>query len=287
MYNYQKKSLPNNAWEIIVDIPAKTIKEQKEKTLKNQLEKLTIPGYRPGKAPKSIGQKYIKPEETYEQLIKDLLPPIYQEIIQKENLRPIVSPKVELTKAKEGEDWQFKITIAEKPLIQLGDYRERIKKLKIKAKPADIWVPGKTKEKEEKKDDETKLLNQIFQELLSSCVCQMADLIIEEELNRRLSQLVDDVQKLGLTIETYLSSKGITLDELKNQIKKEVEEMYKLEFILQEIAEKEGIVVEKSDLDKIFSVIQDPKERERAQQNSYFYSMLLRKQKTLDFLLNL
>jgi len=47
------------------------------------------------------------------------------------------------------------------------------------------------------------------------------------------------------------------------------------------------INVEKEDLDKLFANIKDEKEKEQARQNAYFYASILRKQKTLDLLLNL
>jgi len=47
-------------------------------------------------------------------LAQKLISRIYQEIVTKESLKPIISPKVDLVKAKEGEDWQIKITLAEK-----------------------------------------------------------------------------------------------------------------------------------------------------------------------------
>jgi hypothetical protein len=52
------------------------------------------------------------------------------------------------------------------------------------------------------------------------------------------------------------------------------------------IADKENITVEKQDLEKIF-VNLSPEERKKAEENSYFYASILRKQKTLDFLINL
>ena len=85
--------------------------------------------------------------------------------------------------------------------------------------------------------------------------------------------------------ETTLIKKKIS--ELSELIKKEIEDTYKLEFILSEIADKENIKVEKEDLDKLFTNIKEEKERKAAEANSYFYASILRKQKTLDFLISL
>jgi FKBP-type peptidyl-prolyl cis-trans isomerase (trigger factor) len=112
-------------------------------------------------------------------------------------------------------------------------------------------------------------------------------MIVESELNHRLSKLVDDVQKIGLTVDQYLKSKNLTMDTVKENFKREIEDTYKLEFLLSEVADKEGIKVEQSEIDKLFVNIKDEKEKQFAMQNSYYYASVLRKQKTIDFLLAL
>jgi trigger factor len=165
-----------------------------------------------------------------------------------------------------------------------------IVELNKEQKKTDIWVPGKIKEKKDEKNKETerlKQLNKIFQLLLKETQCQLPDLLLNEELNQKLSRLVDELQKLGLTLENYLKSKNITIEQLKENYKKEIDETYRLEFILNEIAEVEKIVVEPEEINQIFSKITDEKEKQIAQENIYYYASILRKQKTLDFLLSL
>lgn len=65
-------------------------------------------------------------------MFKVLLSRIYEEILKKDNLKPIMNPRIDLIKAKEDEDWEIKIGFAEKPEIKLNAYKERIKRLKLK-----------------------------------------------------------------------------------------------------------------------------------------------------------
>lgn len=291
MYSYTRKDATKNTVEFTVTIKKETIAEDYKKAFAKLQNDLQVEGFRKGKVPAAIAEKHLPRENVYQQMIRDLVPGVYDEIIKKENLKPIVTPRIELVSAKENEDWQIRMTVAEKPKIDLSNYREAINKAKASIKKADIWVPGKSPEK---KDDEKakaqmqqELLNKILSELLTSVKIEITSLIVEEELNHRLARLVDDVQKIGLTTEAYLKSKGLTMDHLKTQYTKEIEDTYKLEFLLSEIADKEGIKVEQADLDKLFTSITDPKERESARKNSYFYATIIRKQKTLDYLLAL
>ncbi len=292
MYSYDLKKLQKKTAEIILKIPKEDIEKEQETTFVNLQNELSVEGFRKGKVPREIAEKHLSKETIYQELLKSLLSKLYEEIIKKESLQPITSPKIELIKAKEGEDWEIKITLAEKPSIDLGRYKEAIKKLKLDQKKDEIWVPGKTQgEAKDKKEDETgkkqKQLDSILTTLLNEAKFELSDIIIDEELDRRLTQLVDDVRKIGLTVESYLKSKNLTIEDLKTRYRKEIEDMYKLEFALMEIADKENIKVEKEEIDKLFASITNEKERKVAEQNSYYYASILRKQKTLDFLLTL
>ena len=77
------------------------------------------------------------------------------------------------------------------------------------------------------------------------------------------------------------------MDSLKKQYEKEIVDTYKVEFLLMEIADKENIQVDKQDLEKMLGNIKDENARKEAEQNSYFYATVIRKQKTLDSLLSL
>jgi len=288
MYDYVFKKLPQATCEALIKIPQTIIKAEYDKSFSKLQKDLKFEGFRTGKVPKTIAEKNIKKEDVYQDLIKQLLPNIYEEIVKKENIQPIINPKIELTKAKEGEDWEIKIMIAVKPSVELKDYKSAVKQVKAKFKKDAIWVPGKDQEKKTDSEiDKQKILNEILNSLIKETKVEISELIIEEELNRRLSQQLDEIQKIGLTVDSYLKSKNITLDQFKSKYRQEINDTYKLEFILQAVADQEGIKVEKDDLNQLFGKIKDEKERKAAEANAYFYAAILRKQKTLDFLYSL
>lgn len=292
MLNFTKKILPKHTIEYIVTIPKKNIENKYDETLSLMAKEIEIAGFRKGKAPLDIAKKEIKKDTVYEKILQKMLPDMYQELIKTENIKPIISPKIELLNAKEGEDWQVKITIAEKPTVNLNQYKEQLKKVLAEHKKEDIWVPGKTKnptektpqEKEEQKD---KMTQTALDTLLKNTTVDISHLLIENELEKRLTQLVDDVRKIGLSVEGYLKSKNETIESIKMKLAKEIEDTYTLEFILGEIAEQEHITVDNNDLEKLFSQIKEEKTREEAKKNAYFYATILRRQKTLDYLLAL
>jgi len=287
MYSYKKEKLPKNTTQLIVDVPKADVKKEETEAFSRLQKNLIIEGFRQGKVPSEIAKKHLTKEVIYQELAQKMISRIYQEVLTKEGLKPIISPKVDLVKAKEGEDWQIKIVLAEKPTITLGDYKKVIKDVKAKVKKSNIWVPGKDKDAKKPEEDKNQLLNEVLTALLNESKIEVSDLVIDDEVNHRLTHLIDEIQKIGLTTEKYLKSKNLTMDSLKAQFKKETEDTYKLEFILAEVADKENLKVEQADLDKLFVNIKDEKERKTAEQNSYYYATILRKQKTLDYLISL
>ena len=290
MIQHTLKPLPLQTFELNVTIPWEDIQVEYKKAFDLVLSQFEFEGFRKGKVPRAIGEKHIKKETVYQQLIHSFIPSVYEDIIKKENLKPIVNPKIDLAKAKENEAWELKITVAQKPEVKLKDFKKRIQEIKATSKKDEIWVPGKDKlapTEQDEKAKKDKLFNEVLTAILKEVDCEVSPLIIESELNKRLSQLVDDVQKLGLTVDAYLQSKGLKMEQLKKQYSDEIMQMYKLEFILMEIADQEKITVGQEEIQKIFAGIKDPKEQASAQQNSYFYASVLRKQKTLDYIIGL
>lgn len=288
--NQTKKDLGKNTYQFDIVVPKAEVAAKYDLAFGLLAKELTVEGFRKGNVPKKIAEKHLTKDEIYKKAINELIPVLYKEILDKEKVKPIISPKIELIKAEDGKDWEIRITIAEKPNIELKNYKKIVQDITAKEKKEDIWVPGQSGEKKEKPDEEAAkrtLLNKVLDAILNNVKVEIPDLLIEDELNKRLAQLVDDVRKAGLTLENYLRSKNETIDSIKAKYRKEIEEIYKLEFALDEISDDAKITVGQEDLDKVFATIADEKAREEAKKNSYFYASVLKRQKTLDFLVSL
>ena len=268
MYTTKRNDLPKNTIEIIFTVDWSEITKEYDIAFEKLRKELVSEGFRKGKVPKKIAESKLKKQDVYDAFLRVFIPKIYGEYLDSQELKPIVHPKIELISAKEGESWEIKLTTAIKPTIKLNQYKAKIKAAKEQIKKSSIWTPGKDKElsKEDEESQRKAEFQASFDALLKEAEVELSDLIIEEEIQNKLTRLVDDIQKVGLTLEA------------------EIEELYKTEFLLQEIADTENIVVENEELDKIFAGISDPKEKTAVEKNMYYYASLMRKQKTLDFI---
>ena len=285
------EKLPQQTFKIEVTIPWKEIDQAKTKAVATLAKNTEVKGFRKGKAPLNLVKEHLGEQAILEEASKEVLTAIYGELIKKHDLKPFLDPKISLLKAPQGSEWVFRFEIAQAPLItKMPDYRKVAKEASSDLKKEDIWVPGKDKEKPEAKDlkeKQNKKIQLIFDKLMKEAQIEISALILDTEVNRRLTAIYDEVKQLGLSVEQYLESKKLTAQALRDKTQAEIKDLYKSEFLLEKIADQEKIVVDDKDLEAIYKQAKDEKEKALYQQNSYLYVRLLRKQKTLDFLAGL
>lgn len=277
--------LPKSTAVLTLTLPWNEVKKVYEQIIEKAIKEIEVKGFRKGKAPRKLAEKQLDRGKVTRSVLNQVLPQAYAEALKEQDLKPITSPKIEAQAMEENKDWVFKITVAEKPKIDLGNYKEEIKKAK-KPTPK-IWTPDEKGKSDKKTDKKESPLQKVMETLLKTIKTEIPDLLIENETNRLLSQTLEEIKKLGLTLESYLSSIGKTPEILRQEYQKKAEETLKLEFILAEIAEKEKISVEPSDIDEFIKKAPDEKTRKSLEGQRYYLASVLRKQKTIDKVLGL
>ena len=277
--------------EITVTVPKKIVDQFYGQALEKLTKEAEVKGFRKGKAPKNLVEKNLGKQRVYQEAIEKIVSQAYVEAIKQNNLKPVTAPKVELLSAKDGQDWQIKITTAERPSIDLGKWKEKVRKELATEK---IWVPGKEKDlSAEEQGNQTKNQNQklekIFVALLRCAQIKLPPSLVEEEVNRMLSRLIDQTSKLGLTVDQYLTSIGKTNEVLKQEYAIQAEKTLKLEFILDEIANQEKIQIKDEEIEAIIAKIPDEKTKKALQTDEQkgYLRQLNRKQQVIDRLLAL
>jgi FKBP-type peptidyl-prolyl cis-trans isomerase (trigger factor) len=273
------KDLPKSTVEINITITWDEVSQTYTKIFEQVVKDTELPGFRKGKAPRKLVEEKIDKTKVYEQVVREIIPKAYSKAIQEQKLQPIINPKVEVIKAKENEEWVVKTTIAVRPKVALNDYKEKVKEL-IKGKTK-IWTPDDKGKKDEVKKPP---LEEIINVLINTATLEISDLLITDEANRMLSNLIDQTQKLGMSVEQYLLAKGKTTESVRAEYAKQAEDNLKIEFILNEIADEENITVANEDIEKLIEKTEKPEDKENMRKQSYYLAHLLRQQKTFDYL---
>lgn len=247
--------------QITFTVPFSLVSKEREESLKEYAKDIEVPGFRKGHAPLEKVKERVPAGSLIEHTLSHILPKALAEAITEEKIRPAIYPKFELIKAEEGEPWEVRAVTCEVPKVELGDYKKIVLGT---ARAKSIWTPGKGEDKEKKEPTKEEKEQEIIKALLGSVKVEIPRLLIEEEVNARLSNLLQRIEKLGLTLEGYLASIGKTSESLRVEYENQAKGAISLDLILSTIAQEEKIVIKETDIDAaIKAASADPKVGER------------------------
>ena len=218
---FEKKEAGNI--EITYAIPADLIANTKTEVVKELAKNMTLPGFRKGMAPLNKVESSISQDKLNEHILSHLLPKAFAESVKEHKFNPAIYPKFEVVKIGQGSDWEIRAKTCELPKIILGEYKQKLK---------------------------SKTTDELIKELPEVIKIEIPQLLIDGEVNERLSQLLARIEKLGLQLEGYLQSVGKNTETLKSEYQTQSKNAISLELILNEIANEEKIEVSDKDLDE-------------------------------------
>lgn len=270
----------NKTIELTITIPHNFVKKTWDEVIDEAVKNAEVPGFRKGKAPRNLVEEKLDKTKVREDALKKLLSQYYIEAIIENNINPIMSPKIHVAELKDpssnNQDWQFTALTCEAPNMDLNNYKDKIKSLTAKSK---IIVPGKERQDPKFED--------IVKTLTDSVKVDVPEILLTNEADKLLAQTLDEIKRLGLTLDQYLASTGRTPESLRDEYTKRAKKDIALEFALQKIAKEEHITVEEKEIEEAIQKAKDPTERKNLENNRYLLANILRQQKTLDFLKNL
>ncbi len=88
----------------------------------------------------------------------------------------------------------------------------------------------------------------VLEQLLDRVEVPLPDAVVDSELQARRENIEQQLGYAGMTMEAYLDSEEQTVDEFEADLDKRVRDAVAAQFVLDEVAKKEGIGVEQSEL---------------------------------------
>ena len=108
------EKLPPSLATLEIEIDEERLEPALNDAYRRVVKKLKVPGFRPGKAPRSVVESRIGREGLIQEALDRLVPEIYNETIESENLEPIAEPAIEVL---ELDPVRFKAIMPLKPTI--------------------------------------------------------------------------------------------------------------------------------------------------------------------------
>lgn len=107
--------------KIIVEVDSTEVDNLIQAAYKKVGKKAKIPGFRPGKAPKKILERYFG-DQMYEDVIRDIISATFPKALQESDMFPLGTPLLEKNPLKPGETFTYSAVMEVRPEIQLKDY---------------------------------------------------------------------------------------------------------------------------------------------------------------------
>lgn len=114
-----EKNLVKLTFEVSAEDFTKAINEAYKKNAK----KFNIPGFRKGKAPRAVIEKYYTEAVFYDDAINAVLPGAYESAVKEAELEVVARPEIDVEDIKKGEPIVFTALVTTKPEVKLGEYK--------------------------------------------------------------------------------------------------------------------------------------------------------------------
>lgn len=246
-----------------------TIQKKYQQIFNSFASELKLDGFRPGKVPADVAVQHLSSEKILEETFSQLASDLYSQKIKEYQLSPISNPKVVIKNPPLSldKDWSFEIRSCEMPEIKLDSkLLDNIKKINQR------FV-------DQKNDDKTNdHLNQILENVVKTSHVTLPEVLVEDDIEHKMSHLIDQVQQAGLTVTQYLKSKNVSLEQYQQTLKQQIVEEWTVNLAISQIAKTNKLTISDSEIDTYI------KQNSHLANNRSLAIYILTQQKVFEFL---
>ena len=119
----RNEKVADNTVELEFKVNAEQFAEAVTKAFRKANAEITVPGFRKGKAPRSVVEKMYGEEVFFNDAIDAILPEAYEAAINESGIEPVARPAVEIVSCSKEEGFTVKATVVVKPEVKVGEYK--------------------------------------------------------------------------------------------------------------------------------------------------------------------
>ena len=117
------EKLENNKVKLEIEVDAQQFDEAMQKAYLKNRKHITIPGFRKGRAPRQIIERYYGEGIFYEDAINEACPKAYEEAVRESGIEPVDQPTIDIVQIGGGKSLIFTAEVTVKPEVELGQYK--------------------------------------------------------------------------------------------------------------------------------------------------------------------
>lgn len=118
-----EKTKNANEVKLEITIEAEKFENAIKKVYFQSAKYFNIPGFRKGKAPQNIVERYYGKEIFYEDAFNEVVPEEYEKALKENKIEAVSRPKIDIVKMEKGQDLVFTAIVSTKPEVELGKYK--------------------------------------------------------------------------------------------------------------------------------------------------------------------
>ena len=119
----QVEKLEKNMAKLTIEVSAEDLDKAMEKAYQKQKSRISLPGFRKGKAPRKMIESMYGKGVFMEDAINSLVPQEYTKALGECDLEIVSQPEINVTQMEPGKALIFTADVAVKPEVTLGDYK--------------------------------------------------------------------------------------------------------------------------------------------------------------------
>lgn len=113
----------NQQVTLTIEVEAAEVNKAVEKACKSLANRVNIPGFRKGKAPRMIVERHVGKDAVLQEAFDLVAPKALNEAFDEQKIEPVTRPNVDIVTLEEGKDLVFKATVTPRPEVKLGEYK--------------------------------------------------------------------------------------------------------------------------------------------------------------------
>lgn len=130
----QVENLEKSMAKLTVEVPAEELEKAMDSAYKKNRNRIVVPGFRKGKAPRKMIEKMYGAGVFYEDAANIIIPDAYENAFKESGLEIVSQPEIKVEQIEKGMPFIFTATVAVKPEVTLGDY----KGIEVEKKEAEV-----------------------------------------------------------------------------------------------------------------------------------------------------
>ena len=119
----QVEKLEKSMVKLTIEVPAEEFDTALDKAYKKNRGRITLPGFRKGKAPRAMIEKMYGAGIFVEDAANAVIPEAYQKAADESGEVIVAQPEIDVVQAEKGKTFIFTATVAIKPEVTLGEYK--------------------------------------------------------------------------------------------------------------------------------------------------------------------